>query len=203
MRRFRISSHGILVRCLVCAGLLLAIGTTALPVQAQGEEEFQAGQQAEQQRNYDEAFTQYQAALQADPTNVQFMMSFRRMRFQAGAMHVAIGDELQEQGDLAGALAEYEQAVMIDPSSPVAFQSIEKVRALIQQPQALQAPIEQDSMGAVLEEALGPPELEPLSRDPINLRMANESRVIHETLGRLAGINVLFDPDFMSESHHH
>ena len=199
MRRFRISSHGILARYLACAGLLLAIGATALPVQAQGEEEFQAGQQAEQQRNYDEAFAHYQAALQADPSNVQYMMSFRRMRFQAGAMHVAIGDQLQEQGDLAGALAEYEQAVMIDPSSPVAFQSVEEVRTRIQQQQTLQAPTEQDPMGAALEEALGPPQLEPLSRDLINLRMANESRVIYETLGRLAGINVLFDPAFMSQ----
>jgi len=198
MQRFRIGFHGFLPCGLASLGLLLAIGTAAAPAHAQGEEQFRAGQQAEQQRNYDEAFEQYQNALQADSDNVQYMMSFRRMRFQAGAMHVDRGNDLREQGDLAGALAEYERAAMIDPSSPVAFQSLEQVRTLIEQQQAGQTPADQDPMGTVLQEALGPPELEPLSRDPINLRMANESRVIYETLGRLAGINVLFDPDFMS-----
>jgi general secretion pathway protein D len=200
MQRFRIGFQGFLPVSvsLACLGLLLVIGATAAPVRAQGEEQFRAGQRAEEQRNYDEAFEQYQSALQADSNNVQYMMSFRRMRFQAGAMHVDRGNELRQQGDLAGALAEYERAAMIDPSSPVAFQSIEQVRALIEQQQAGQSPADQDPMGTVLQEALGPPELEPLSREPINLRMANESRVIYETLGRLAGVNVLFDPDFMS-----
>ena len=198
MQRFRIGFHGLLPRGLACLGLLLLIGTTAAPARAQGEEQFRAGQQAEVQRNYDEAFEQYQSALQTDANNVEYMMAFRRMRFQAGAMHVDRGNELREQGDLAGALAAYERAAMIDPSSPVAFQSITQIRRLIEQQQAGQTPADQDPIGTVLQEALGPPELEPLSRDPINLRMANESRVIYETLGRLAGINVLFDPDFMS-----
>ena len=198
MQRFRIGFHGFLPRSLACLGLLLVIGATATPVRAQGQEQFRAGQQAEEQRNYDEAFEQYQNALQADSNNVQYMIAFRRMRFQAGAMHVDRGNELREQGNLAGALVEYERAAMIDPSSPAAFQSIEQVRTLIEQQQAGQTPSDQDPMGTVLQEALGPPELEPLSRDLINLRMANESEVIYETLGRLAGINVLFDQDFMS-----
>ena len=198
MRRFRIGSHGYLPHGLACLGLLLVIAAAATPARAQGEEQFRAGQRAEEQRNYDEAFEQYQSALQADSSNVQYIMAFRRMRFQAGAIHVGRGNELRGQGDLAGALAEYERAAMIDPSSPVAFQSISQVRALIEQQQAGEPPAEQDPMGAVLQEALGPPVLEPLSRDPINLRMANESQVVYETLGRLAGINVLFDPDFMT-----
>jgi general secretion pathway protein D len=198
MRRFRIGSHGYLPHGLACLGLLLVIAAAATPARAQGEEQFRAGQRAEEQRNYDEAFEQYQSALQADSSNVQYMMAFRRMRFQAGAIHVGRGNELRGQGDLAGALAEYERAAMIDPSSPVAFQSISQVRALIEQQQAGEPPADQDPMGTVLQEALGPPQLEPLSRDPINLRMANESQVVYETLGRLAGINVLFDPDFMT-----
>src|SRR5262249_43906670 len=40
------------------------------------------------------------------------------------------------------------------------------------------------------------PELKPLSAQPINLKMNNQpAKVLFETVGKLAGINVMFDPD--------
>ena len=44
----------------------------------------------------------------------------------------------------------------------------------------------------------GPPELKPLSREPINLKMTNDARVVYETIAKLAGLSVIFDPDFTS-----
>jgi general secretion pathway protein D len=44
----------------------------------------------------------------------------------------------------------------------------------------------------------GPPQLKPLSRAPINLKMTNDSRVIYDTVAKLAGLTVVFDPDFTS-----
>ena len=44
----------------------------------------------------------------------------------------------------------------------------------------------------------GPPELKPLSRTAINLKMTNDSRVIFDTVAKLAGLTVVFDPDFTS-----
>ncbi len=43
-----------------------------------------------------------------------------------------------------------------------------------------------------------PPELKPLSREPINLKMTNDARVVFETIAKLAGLSVIFDPDFTS-----
>ena len=43
-----------------------------------------------------------------------------------------------------------------------------------------------------------PPELKPLSREPINLKMTNDTRVVYETIAKLAGLSVIFDPDFTS-----
>ena len=41
------------------------------------------------------------------------------------------------------------------------------------------------------------PELRPLNPQPINLKMNNQpAKVLFETVGKLAGINVLFDPEF-------
>jgi len=198
MLRFMIGSHKLLRRSLAVLLVLLAMAAAAsLTVWAQGSDEYRTGLRAEEQKNYDQAYEQFQRALQADPRNVQYMMAFKRVRFQAGAMHVERGNQLREQGNLAEALAEYERAALLDPSSPVAFQSITQTRALIEQ-RAVPGAVPDQAGVSAAEEALGPPELQPLSRDPINLRVTNESRIVYETLGRLAGVNVLFDMDFMS-----
>ena len=39
-------------------------------------------------------------------------------------------------------------------------------------------------------------ELAPISNAPITLKVTEKSNVIYETVGKLAGINVLFDPDY-------
>jgi general secretion pathway protein D len=44
--------------------------------------------------------------------------------------------------------------------------------------------------------AEGPPDLKPLSNAPINIRMTNDARVVYDTVGKLAGITVILDPDF-------
>jgi general secretion pathway protein D len=49
-----------------------------------------------------------------------------------------------------------------------------------------------------LDEAAGPVELATISNVPINLKITEDSKVIYETVGKLAGINVLFDPDYTS-----
>jgi general secretion pathway protein D len=46
--------------------------------------------------------------------------------------------------------------------------------------------------------AEGPPDLKPLSNAPINIRMSNDARAVYDTLGKLAGLTVILDPDFPS-----
>src|SRR5438067_4976400 len=49
-----------------------------------------------------------------------------------------------------------------------------------------------------VQEAQGPVELAAISNIPITLKMTEDTKVIYETIGKLAGINVLFDPDYTS-----
>ena len=44
----------------------------------------------------------------------------------------------------------------------------------------------------------GPPRLRPLSQEPLNLKMTNDSKVVFETMAKLAGLSVIFDPDYVS-----
>src|SRR5260370_19860386 len=44
--------------------------------------------------------------------------------------------------------------------------------------------------------AEGPPDLKPLSNAAINIRMSNDATAVYDTLGKLAGLTVILDPDF-------
>ena len=50
-----------------------------------------------------------------------------------------------------------------------------------------------------MEEATGPVELAPISQTPITLKLTEDAKTVYETIGRLAGVNVLFDPDYTSQ----
>jgi general secretion pathway protein D len=41
-----------------------------------------------------------------------------------------------------------------------------------------------------------PPEIKPLSRAPITVKMSNDSKIVFDTVGKLAGLTVIYDPDF-------
>ncbi|MBI4460013.1 MAG: hypothetical protein HY648_08140 [Acidobacteria bacterium] len=183
-------------RLVLCLGLLLAVGVGAPAAHARGEDEYKAGQQAEARQDYDEALAQYERALQAEPGNIQYRVGVSRARLAASQMHVERGHRLRAQGNLQAALTEYEMAAAIDPSNPAGRQEVVRTRALIQ---AQQLPVPPSEDAAPLGEALGPPQLQPLSRDPINLRITNDSKIVFTTIGRLAGINVLFDPDYTAQ----
>ncbi len=43
-------------------------------------------------------------------------------------------------------------------------------------------------------------ELAPIANTPITLKLSADSKTIYETIGKLAGINVLFDPDYTSRN---
>ena len=45
----------------------------------------------------------------------------------------------------------------------------------------------------------GPVQLQPVSNDPITLHMVEDVKVIYQAIGKVAGLNVLFDPDFQSK----
>jgi general secretion pathway protein D len=41
-----------------------------------------------------------------------------------------------------------------------------------------------------------PPEIKPLSRAPISLHMSNDAKIVFDTIGKLAGLTIVYDPDF-------
>lgn len=163
-----------------------------------GNQEYNQGKKAEAIDDYDSAVIHYERALKSDPMNTEYKLRLMRTRFEDGQYHVDQGRKLAEQGNLQMALIEYQKALMIDPASPIAQQEIHKtMEALAAKAAAEKAPTA--APGTEEPQLMpGPPELKPLSRTPINLKMTNDSRAIFDTVAKLAGLTVVFDPDFTS-----
>jgi general secretion pathway protein D len=162
---------------------------------------FKKGQDAEARQNYEQAYDDYKQAYDLKPTDLTYRASFERLRFLAGASHVHRGQLLREAGQLDGALAEFQKAVEIDPSSAIAKQEVRRTQTLIDQAKQSPAPTSKKPATGLqkrVEEAGGPIDLAPISNVPINLKITEDAKVIYETVGKLAGINVLFDPDYTS-----
>jgi general secretion pathway protein D len=41
--------------------------------------------------------------------------------------------------------------------------------------------------------------LQPVSDDPVTLDMVEDSKVVYQTIGKAAGLNVIFDPEYVSK----
>jgi general secretion pathway protein D len=184
------------------AALVLFVVTLALPsVADQANSWFRKGEDAEARQNYEQAYDDYKQAFDLKPKDLRYRASFERLRFLAGASHVHRGQLLREAGKLQEALAEFQKAAEIDPSSPIAQQEVRQTEKMIEAARAPTPRSQASPPGALqkrLEEAQGPVELAPIANVPITLMETADTKTIYQTLGKLAGINVLFDPDYTS-----
>ena len=163
-----------------------------------GNYEYNEGKKSEAINDYDSAVVHYDRALKADPLNTEYKLKLTRLRFEAGQFHVDQGRKLREMGNLQLALAEFQKALMIDPASPIAQQEIQNTMDALAKSAAEKAPPPAAPSEEQPKVMAAPPQLKPLSRAPINLKMTNDSRVIFDTVAKLAGLTVVFDPDFTS-----
>ncbi len=187
--------------------LVLSPGLGAAP---KGSRLYQEGHKAELNRDYDQALDFFERALREDPENQRYLMATRRLRFVAGQWHVDQGQKVFEQGNLQEAAVEFQKALQIDPASSIAGQQLRRTLELLDRqkksggkPQANAKPESLSPLTsarreseAMLETAQSLAKLKPISSQPINLKINNNSKVIFETIGKLAGINCLFDPDY-------
>ncbi len=183
------------------AMVLLVLAVTLAIAADKAKSLYNKGKDAEARQNYEQAYDYYKQAYDLKPGELTYRSAFERLRFLAGASHVHRGQLLRDAGQLDAALAEFQKAVDIDPSSAIAQQEIKHTKQMIDaaktaSPKAAAPP--PSGLQKRLAEAGGPVELATISNVPINLKITEDSKVIYETVGKLAGINALFDPDYTS-----
>ncbi len=178
------------------------------------------GAQAEGVRDYDKALDFYEQAVATDPNDTGYLLSLRRVRFAASQMHVDRGQKLRKEGKLEDALVEFQRAFAIDPASAIAEQEMRRTSQMIERDKKRKGeagaeedkeedrgltPAEVARKGAEKRNAsiMGVPELKPLSREVTGLKIVNQpTKTLYETLGKLTGINVIFDSEYADTKRH-
>ncbi len=201
-----------------CAVLLLCGGFLAsAPAHAQSASSWdKRGQTAEAREDYDAAFEAYRQAHLKKPKDLRYKTRYERLRFQAANVHVDRGRVLRNSGDSDGAVNEFARALQIDPGNQAAAQELQ----ITEKPKdgsGVGAPPGNASGGGAVSPSFGeqtqrqrqvqrdiasmqgPIELQPVNDDPITLHMVEDTKVIYQAIGKAAGLNVIFDPDYTSK----
>jgi general secretion pathway protein D len=188
------------------AAILCVVALLAPPVDGRtrkGEKLLKDGMKAEATQDYDSALTYYEQALEEDAREPAYLLATQRVRGRAAAQHITEGRKLVEQQKLNEALVQFQKALLVDPSSPVALQLVGQTSEMVKErnkaPEGtvVLTPAERNrrDIERRINTLEGPPVLRPINNQISSLKMNNQSaRVIYESVGKLAGINVLFDP---------
>ena len=172
------------------------------------------GETAELREDYDTAFEAYRQAHIKKPGDIRYKERFERIRYQATVAHLDRGRVLKQSGDIAGAMREFMRAREIDAGNQTAEQEIEILQQQTSPQSGVSAPIAPSPAGDTettpssgstdtgpqIGSVAGPVTLQPVSNDPITLHATQDTRMLYQAIGKLAGLNVLFDPNYTSKT---
>src|SRR5690349_16468883 len=155
---------------MICKHLrvILAICLVVLPNQAgtrKGDRFLKQAQAAEVKKDWDVALQFYLQAADEDPRDTGYLIGLQRARFQAASLHVERGQNSRADGKIEEAMAEFQKAIVSDPSSAIALQELKRTQDMLRRPAPTAegrtlTPVEQirrDSTQQV-ESMMGPPE---------------------------------------------
>jgi len=181
---------------------VILAGTIVAPLCAESPESaFKAGERAERQNDLDSAFQAYKRAYLAKPNDPKYTAAYLKTRLFAATTHIRTGQSLDDEGKLQEAMAEFRLAAQIDPTN---FEALGQVRRVADQIQkqirekeiaALPKPTP-SALEADAKSAAGPVALDLKSDVPVSIHMTANADVIYKSIAKLAGFNVLFDPDY-------
>jgi general secretion pathway protein D len=198
--------------------LIIALFAIQMPVAAhtrKGDKILAQGKALEARGELDKALQLFESALSEDPSDPAYLLNTRRMRFLAAERHVKDGQKIRSDGRLSDALVEFQRAYAIDPASALALQEVRRTKEMIlrENRKASGQPEDQPVAGLTpaelarheesdrIDSLQNVPDLKPLNSKPIDLKMNGQKpRVLFETVGKIAGINVLFDPEYEQQN---
>lgn len=175
--------------------LILALSPAGYPDEANAA--YKKGIHAEAEKQYDTAYESFRQAYALRPNDAKYEMAYLRARASAAAQHVANGFKLRDDKKLQEALAEFQRGAEIDSTNYVAAQEMQRTAEMIKkQSEPAVATNRESPLAKLVAGAQGPVEIEPSPDTPITLRMTTTADNIYRAIGKLGGINVLFDLDY-------
>ena len=179
---------------------------------SKAEKFWKQAQSAEEQKDYERAADLYSQAARLDPGNPSYAMGERRVRVQASQLHIKAGQEAREKGQLEAAVSEFQRAFTLDPSNLLAVEEKQRTQEMILRNKSGKVPADEANLSAAqieqkrearkFESMLPAPELKPILNRIATLKMNNQPvKVLYETVSKLAGVNVIFDPQLQQSQH--
>jgi general secretion pathway protein D len=189
-----------------------------LPLEARtkkGDKFLAEGRLHEQKKEWDEALENYEKALSEDPADIVYQMAATKVHFQAGQSHIDKGMKLRAAGQLGEALIEFQKAYAINPGSAAAAQEVRRTTEMIERERKRVEETGKESTPREraltegekakketedrIDSILGVPQLRSIDPSPIHLRMNGSAKLLFETVAKVAGLNVLWDPEYQPQ----
>jgi general secretion pathway protein D len=185
---------------MVLGVLILALCSSAVLAES-ATSDFKRGESAESREDYDTAYDLYQRAVAKDSKDMIYKTALYRVTVSASGMHMSRGRKLLQGGDEESALSEFIHAATIDPGNEAAQEEIATIRkGRRETPPQGEARLPISAAQERKLKTMGAPvELKPLSNEPLTLQYSEDAKVVYQAIGKAAGINVLFDPDYTSK----
>lgn len=181
------------------AGLLLALSILCASQSVWADSasgHYKRGRAAEDQNDVITAYEAYKKAYDLKPGEIKYRTTYERVRVAASTEYVSLGEKFASKDNLPSALAAFLKALDINPGNELAEADVRKIQ------NELHRKNRQDEASASAEHGsmnpASPVSLDIPTNEPITLRMAEDSKVMYQAVGKSAGINVLFDPDYTS-----
>src|SRR5262245_61093699 len=177
------------------AGLAVLAAAVVLGGCATGKA-YRLGEKEMAAQNYDRAVLLFSKAVSAEPESTRYKVALSRAKMKAAQEHFAKGQAYSKANKVEAAIAEFQQAVYLDPSHQYAASELSKALGEWQKQQKLEES-EMEKLKRKAKEA-GPgrvaPRLNPASNIPIVLRFKDETvKKIYDALSKASGINVIYD----------
>jgi general secretion pathway protein D len=144
--------------------------------------------------NFDQAVLSFSKALAGKPGEIKYQVALARARLRASQEHFERGQKYLAAGQSEAAMAEIQQAVLLDPSNQYAANELAKLieefkRKKGEPPSEIERMKEKAKMAGRIT-----PRLNPKSNIPIALKFKDETiKKVYDALSKATGVNFLYD----------
>lgn len=160
---------------------------------ATGGQAYHEGEKAMDAQNFDQAVVSFSKALASKPGDTKYKVAVTRARTRAAQVHFMKGSDYMKGGLYEEAIAEFQQAVYLDPSHQFAANEMQKALGEWQKEQA-RADWNLEKMKHRASPGRDAPRLSASSNIPIVLRFKDEGiKKIYDALSKASGINFIYD----------
>ncbi len=160
---------------------------------------YRGGQRFSEKGDWDMAVARFTKALSESPQNLKYKIALENAKIQASRAHTDKARKQLQAGNLEKAKEEYGIAVAFDPSNRAAADDMAVVQAQMDRIAAEKRQAKDMAARRPADATLPVPLLSPRSPVPIKLNMTERLEKVYQTLGTLAGVNVVFDPDLQGK----